>query len=117
MGFRLDRTYVLQFEGAMEGAYVKLRSTPVGVALELRGGASDSLSVQRGAELLAQYVLEWNLDASDGGTLPVTAEAIIGQLEEVVLVKILVEWYKAAAGVTAPLDPPIEDIPMTVPAG
>lgn len=112
MGFRLDRTYVLQFEGAMEGAYVKLRATPVGVALELRGGESSSLSIQRAAELLAEYVQEWNLDGLDDEPLPVTAEAILAGLEEVVIAKIIVEWYKAAVGVTAPLDPPTEDIPM-----
>lgn len=112
MGFRLDRTYVLAFEGAMTGAHVKLRATPVGVALELRGDEDNSLSLPRAAELLAEYVQEWNLDGPDGQPLPVTPEAILGDLEEVVVAKIMVEWYKAARGVTTPLDPPTEDIPM-----
>jgi hypothetical protein len=119
MGFRLDRTYVLEFEGAMEGAYVKLKSTPVGVALEMRGGQTDAVGLNRAAELLAEYVQEWNLNGSDGKALPITAEAILADLELVVIGKIMVEWYKAAVGVTAPLDPPgadgtlsDEDIPM-----
>jgi len=115
MGFRLDRTYVLRFEGAMEGAYVKLRATPVGVALELRGGEGASLSIQRGAELLAEYVIEWNLDGADDQPLPITVDAILGNLEEVLIAKLIVEWYRAAVGVTAPLDPPLEEIPMEIP--
>jgi len=115
MGFRLNRFYVLEFEGAMEGAYVKIKSTPVGVALEMRA----AVPIERAAEMLAEYIDEWNLDGADGKPLPVTAEAILGGLEEVVIVKLLTEWYKAAVGVTAPLDPPgadgtlnDEDIPM-----
>lgn len=113
MGFRLDRTYVLEFEGAMEGAYVKIKSTPVGVALEMRGGQIGAVSIERAAEMLAEYVLEWNLDGSDGETMPITAKAIIGDLEEVVIAKIMVEWYKAAVGLTAPLDPPGADGTLT----
>lgn len=118
MGFRLDRTYVLEFEGAMEGAYIKLRATPVGTVMKLRGPSSAS-STGELVELLAEYVQEWNLDGTDGEPLPITAEAILTELEQVVIVKILTEWYKAAVGVTAPLDPPgadgtlsDEDIPM-----
>lgn len=109
MGFRLDRTYVLEFEGAMEGAYVKLRATPVGVALELRS----SVPIERAAELLADYIIEWNFDDSDGNPLPVTKEALINDLEEVVFAALIKEWYKAAVGVTAPLDPPGADGTLT----
>jgi hypothetical protein len=119
VGFRLDRKYVLEFEGAMEGAHVKLKSTPVGVAMEMRGGETSAVGVERVAELLAEYVEEWNLDGPDGETLPITKAAILTGLEVVVIAKIAVEWYKAAVGVTAPLDPPgadgtlsDEDIPM-----
>jgi hypothetical protein len=113
VGFRLDRTYVLEFEGAMEGAYVKLKATPVGVALELRGTPGEALSIQRGAELLAEHVIEWNLDGPDDQPLPVTKDAILAGLEEVVIAKIIVEWYRAAVGVTAPLDPPGADGTLT----
>lgn len=111
MGFRLDRTYVLEFEGAMEGAYVKLRATPVGTVMKLRGpGSVESTQM---VELLAEYVQEWNLDGADGEPLPITAKAILAELEQVVIVKILTEWYRAAVGVTAPLDPPGADGTLT----
>lgn len=116
MGFRVNRTYVLQFSGAMEGAYVKIKATPVEVTLEMRSVVGDGLSIERAAELLAEYVLEWNLDGMDDQPLPVTAEAIVGGLEQVVITKILLEWYKAAVGATAPLDPPApEDVEPDIP--
>lgn len=111
MGFRLDRTYVLQFEGAMEGAYIKLRATPIGTVMKLRGG--DSASNTELVELLAEYVLDWNFEDADGEPLPVTAEAMLAELEQVVIVKVITEWYKAAVGVTAPLDPPGADGTLT----
>src|SRR4051812_12567991 len=104
MGFRLNRTYSLEFEGAMEGAVVKLRSTTAGKVIEMR--AADAAGL---AALLADHVLEWNLEDTDGQPLPVTAEAILGGMEEVVLAAIIREWYKAATGVTAPLDGPSTD--------
>lgn len=110
MGFRLDRTYVLQFEGAMEGAYVKLRATPVGVAMALRiGSSADGDEI---LELLAKYVSDWNFEDETGEPLPITVEAIKENLEVPMIAKIVGEWYKAATGVTAPLDPAVEQIPM-----
>lgn len=116
MGFRLNRTYILEFEGVMEGAHVKLRATPVAVVLELRNG---TVAVERAAELLAEYVEEWNLDGLDDKPLPITKEAIVANLEAPVVGRLAIEWYKAALGLTAPLDPPgadgtlsDEDIPM-----
>lgn len=93
----------------MEGAYVKIKSTPVGVALELRSG----IDANRAIELLVQYVQEWNLDGPDDKPLPIDVEAVKAGLEESVIAKIIVEWWKAAAGVTAPLDPPGADGTMT----
>ena len=101
--------YALEFEGAMAGAYVKIRSTPVGVTLKLRGGGDTAELI----DLLAQYVIEWNLDGPDGELLPITAEAISEGLEGPVISAILVEWYRAAVGLTAPLDPPGADGTMT----
>lgn len=111
MGFRLDRTYVLEFEGAMAGAYVKLRATPIGTVMKLRG--TDSASNTELVELLAEYILDWNFEDVDGKPLPITAEAMLAELEQVVIVKIITEWYKAAVGVTAPLDPPGADGTLT----
>lgn len=111
MGFRLDRSYVLEFEGAMEGAYVKLRATPLGVVMRLRDGGWSTIVEL--ADLLAEYVIEWNLDDRDDKPLPITGPAIVAELEQPVLVKIVTEWAKAAAGITAPLDPPGADGTLT----
>src|ERR1700745_2378835 len=108
MGFRLNRSYVLEFEGAMEGAFVKLRKTPIGVVLELRGGEDRSgvVTDRRAAGLLSEYVADWTLEDENGQELARTADAILANLEQPELTKIMVEWLKAAAGITAPLDPP-----------
>lgn len=116
MGFRLNRTYVLKFSGDMDGAEVKIRSTSTETALEMR----TTKDVPRMAALLADHVTEWNLDGPDGKPLPIEAGAILADLEEVVLAEIMKQWYKAAVGITAPLDDgstngepyPVESIPM-----
>ncbi len=111
MGFRLDRTYVLEFEGAMQGAYIKLRATPVGTVMKLRGDAT--VSTEEYVGLLAEYLLDWNFEDAAGEPLPMTAEAMLAELEQPVIVKIMTEWYKAAVGITAPLDPPGADGTLT----
>lgn len=100
MGWRMDRTYVLKFEGAMEGAEVKIRATSVGTVLALRG-ASDPAVV---AGLLSEYLESWNFDDEKGEPLGTSPEDILGGVEQPVLQHIAQEWYKAATGVTAPLD-------------
>lgn len=105
MGFRLDRRYVLEFEGAMAGAEVVIKATSIGTVLKLREiNELDDLSEL--ASLLADHIVEWNFEDENGETLPITAEAILANVESVVLVRIAREWYKAATGVTAPLDSP-----------
>lgn len=116
MGFRLNRTYVLKFSGDMEGAEVKLRATSTATALDIRA----SQDVPHLVTLLAEHVIEWNLDGPDGKPLPIEAAAIMAGLEEAVLAEILRQWYRAAVGITAPLDSgstdgeqfPVESIPM-----
>ncbi len=118
MGFRLDRGYHLTFVGsALEGAEVHLKSTPIGVVLELM---SDDINSARQIELLCEYVTEWNFETADDEPVPVTVDAVRAHMEEAVLGKVLLEWFRAARGVTAPLDPPssdgasfpVESIPM-----
>lgn len=117
-GFRLGRTYVLQFEGALEGAEVRIRATPVSVIMRMMG----SLPFPEIADLMVEYVESWNLESPDGDPIKLEQEAILAGLERAVLQKILGEWYKAAAGITAPLDgpsisggqSPVESIPMDV---
>lgn len=116
MGFRLNRTYVLKFSGDMEGAEIKIRATSTATALDIRA----SQDVPHLVTLLAGHVTEWNLERADGSPLPIDPSAIMAELEEVVLAEILRQWYRAAVGITAPLDSgstdgeqfPVESIPM-----
>lgn len=105
MGFRLDRKYILEFDGAMAGAEVVIKATSVGTVLKLRD-VNEITGQQELAELLATHIEEWNFEDADGQPLPITVEAIMDNIESVVLVRIAREWYKAATGVTAPLDGP-----------
>jgi hypothetical protein len=105
MGFRLNRTYVLQFEGVLDGLEVKIKSTPIAVTLELQG----EVNYERLCELFAEYVTEWNYEDEEGKVVPLTSEGIHANLEHVVLQKIVQQWIRAARGVTAPLDPPSID--------
>lgn len=118
MGFRLNRTYSLKWEvGSMVGAEIKIRATSTSTALALREATEDTRGM---VDLLAKHVIEWNLDKKDGTPLPIETRAIMDELEEAVLAEILLQWYRAATGVTAPLDNgstngapfPVESIPM-----
>lgn len=103
MGFRLDRSYKLTFEeSALEGAEVRLRSTPVGVMLKFM----EDVSFEDAAKLLAEYLIDWNLENAEGQPIETTPEAMMASLEKVVLDRIIREWMRAARGVTAPLEPP-----------
>jgi hypothetical protein len=102
VGFRLDRTYVLEFEGALAGAEVAIKATSVGTVLKLR----DVADAKEVAELLASHLIGWNLEDRDGNPIPTTAEGILDNVEEAILGRIAAEWYKAATGVTSPLDGP-----------
>lgn len=99
MGFRINRTYVLEFEEPLAGAEVRIRSTSIGTMLKLRNADT----VEEVAALLADHLEDWNFEDAEGNTLPTTLEGI-HQLEAAVLVRIGREWYRAAAGVTAPLE-------------
>lgn len=102
MGFRLNRTYVLNFaDTALDGLEVKIRSTPVAVWVRLRSATDEEL-----AELLAEYMTSWNYEDTSGKPVPIAQDAIMAELEMPVLARICTEWYKACAGVTAPLDGP-----------
>ena len=101
MGFKLGRIYVLEFEGTgLEGAVVKLRSPSIDLIDTL-------LELERDEAYAAmiEHVTEWNLEAADGTPLPLTLAALKAEAEPGVPMLILKEWYRAARGVTAPLDP------------
>ncbi len=101
MGFRLSRSYTLLFEGSvLEGLEVHIRATSVATVMQVREHFADPVKL---ADLLTEHVTEWNYEDEDGRVLPISAESFL-TLEEPVLAKIVKEWYRAATGVTAPLD-------------
>lgn len=117
MGFNIARTYRLEFEGFLQGAEVHLKAGSIAAIEELENTGSDR---QKAAEILFDHLIDWNLE-NDGVPIPVTLEGV-RSLEESILVAITREWYRAARGITAPLDPPsndgesspVESIPMEV---
>ena len=99
MGFRLNRTYDLEFTGQMAGAEVKMRSGTIAVTQALIGSEADEA-----VDILVDHIISWNFVKEDGTPLPIEAEAIKAELEDVVVIKIGQEWLKAVRGITAPLD-------------
>jgi hypothetical protein len=119
MGFRLNRTYALSWDaGDMKGAEIKIRATSTSTALALREGTADNVRTM--VDLLVQHIISWNFVREDDTPLPLDTDMIMGELEESVLAEILLQWYRAATGVSAPLDNgstsgapfPVESIPM-----
>jgi hypothetical protein len=101
MGFKIGRTFVLEFHGTdLEGAVVKMRSASTATVLDLQG---DEINPRSEAEIFAKHIIEWNLDDEDDKPLPVSAESVL-RLEVPVRNLIFGEWMKATRGITAPLD-------------
>jgi hypothetical protein len=100
MGFKVGRTFTLEFYGTdLAGAIVKMRSCTIGTLEELKdpeNGLDDELRI------MAEHTVEWNLEDEDG-PIPVSIEGY-KRLEIPVRDLIYVEWQKATKGVTAPLD-------------
>lgn len=116
MGFRLNRTYRLEFEGEMAGAEVRMRGASIAHLLEMKNATSD----RELAELLVPLLIDWNMEDPGGETLPLTLDGVLG-LEPEVMGGLVNAWYKAVLSVPAPLDGgstssgpfPEESIPMT----
>jgi hypothetical protein len=118
MGFRVGRTFTLEFDGTdLDGAEVKFRSASIGALQEIRGAEG----IEEEAALVAPYLVSWNLE-DESGSLPADAKGLLA-LEEPAYRLIVSEWLKATRGVTAPLDhrssggersrePESESIPM-----
>ena len=106
MGFKLGRTYVLEFEAGtyLAGAVVRMRSTSIATVEKL-----EEMNFSEGLPLFLQHVEGWNLEDADGNPLPLDEDAVNAVMEKPVRDRLIQEWYKAAIGVSAPLDPPSPD--------
>lgn len=100
MGFKVGRTFTLEFHGTdLAGAVVKMRSASIGTIQKLRDPENDFASE---AQIIVDHIIEWNLEDEDG-PIPVTVEGL-KSLELPVRDLIYIEWQKATKGITAPLD-------------
>jgi hypothetical protein len=103
MGFRLGRTYLLEFgEGTyLAGAEIRMRSASIDTVLALETKRyTESIG-----DLMA-HVQDWNLETEEGHPLPLTEEALRMHMELAVLKRLVQTWYEAASGASVPLDLP-----------
>lgn len=101
MGFKLGRVYVLEFEGTgLEGAVIKLRSPSINTIDSLI-----EMNFDAACAVMLDHLVEWNLETATGEPLPGTLEALKAEAEPEVPVVILRHWYRAARGLSAPLEP------------
>lgn len=128
MGYQ-PPTYRLVFEDpTLDGLEVRTRGASIehiatwqsvigqGIALVQPEGAEYRGKV---CDLLADRIIDWNLEDEQGQPVPVTSAAIAEQ-DWTLLLKIGRAWLAAAAGVSRPLEPdspsgqpfPEESIPM-----
>jgi hypothetical protein len=99
MGFKVGRVFELTFEGTdLDGAEIKIRSASIQINLEL-----GECTVERECEIIAEHLVSWNLEDSDGTPITIDAAGILG-LEVPVKNLLLKEWLKATRGISAPLD-------------
>lgn len=123
MGFKARKTYVLKFDGDLEGLHIRARGVTVDEAIEADAALrSDDDARQR--ELIgwfASRITEWNLEDDDGAVLPITAESLTGAIDQDYVQAALVAWLDAVRGrPSAPLSesssggepPPELSLPM-----
>lgn len=103
MGFRLRRTYALRWDAGTDlaGLEVDMRSTSVETLMEIKA-LTVGQDERRLAEILIEHVASWNFEDESGEPLPVSVASLLKQ-ESPVLAEIARQWYRAAAGVSAPL--------------
>ncbi len=101
MGFKIGRVFELDFgtEGQTDafGAVVKMRSASIATIREMR-----ECDLDREAELIAEHVVEWNIE-NDDGPMPATAASVLA-FDEPFRDIVANEWLKASRGITAPFD-------------
>ncbi|WP_367138843.1 MULTISPECIES: hypothetical protein [Streptomyces] len=110
MGYKRNpKVYRLKFQdGDMAGLEVTLRSVSVGQSIALGALGSDTSNgdtMERMVQLLAERIVEWNLEDENGVPVPPTLEALKNEDMDFILA-IINEWTSAAAGVPAPLGSP-----------
>lgn len=103
---RNPKIYHLKWEdGDYEGLEVHVRSMTMGQLISARTGKgyNGKDDIGGSVELLADRIVDWNLEDEDGTPVPVTLEAMHEEDDDLILA-IISRWMEAVAGVSAPLD-------------
>lgn len=107
MGYKRNpKIYHLTWaDGEYAGLEVNIRSLNMGQLLEAKSGkgADGKDGLEGTVELLADRIVDWNLEDEDGNPVPATLEAMKGEDDDFVL-GIINRWMEAVSGVPAPLD-------------
>ncbi|MCZ4509948.1 hypothetical protein O3Q52_17435 [Streptomyces sp. ActVer] len=107
MGYRPKRKiYTLEFEDPeFNGLEVKIRGLNTGQMLDIDTARDDGddAAILGMLQLMADQLLEWNVEDDDGQPVPATFEGIRTQ-ELAFNWAIIDAWQNAVAGVSAPLD-------------
>ena len=123
MGYKRNpKIYHLKWQdGEYAGLEVRVRSLSLGqlVATQNGKGYNGKEGIEGNIELLAERIVDWNLETEDGTPVPTTLDAIMGEDDDLIIA-IVRRWNEAMAGVPAPLpesspsgEPsPVASIPM-----
>lgn len=105
MGYKITpKVYRLVFE-EFEGMVVRMRSMPVRDLLAVMGqaDAEDEVEgIRDSIRVLADHLVDWNLEDEDGHPLPATQESL-ESLEIGMVNRLTEEWMAAVTGVSGPL--------------
>jgi len=113
MGFSLNRTYELRWaDGDLAGLEIDIRSMSMATMEIIRESEDHEV-----AAIVAEHIVRWNFD-----DVKPTTEGLMS-LEHPVFREICAQWYRAARGISAPLDlgssdgvpSPVASIPMETP--
>jgi hypothetical protein len=119
MGFRAKRkVIVLQFADDFEGLEVRARSLSMAELLDLgdqiaalESGGLAALSEVRGLiNQFAEHLQSWNLEDESGASVPMTAEAVLGQ-DPGMVIEMVLAWAEGVVSIrkSDPLDPSSTD--------
>ncbi len=122
MGFRLGRTYLLEFDEDhdLHGVQIRMRWGSILLMEEI-----SSMTFTEGWPKFLDHVVSWNFETEDGTPLdPKDVDAVNAAMEPAYRPVLISAWMRAAYGVTAPLaqrspaggeSPTTEDVELSIP--
>ena len=103
MGYKRNpKVYRLQVEDEYDGLEVMVRSLSMGQLIGWKTGDREKDVTEEMVELLAERIVEWNLEDENGHPVPPTLENIKEEDNDLVFA-IINHWTDAVRGVDTPL--------------